>query len=99
MEAKSSKRNPKFSQVNSVMGNVTSSGAANVTATITVVQTNETVEVPMPGSYSILLDPEKLGTDTHELVFSAPGHAEVRHTVVIPDQKRERLDVELIQDS
>jgi len=89
------KPNPYFYKVNSVMGNITSGGDGVPNATVTIVQTGEVLQVEAHGSYSVVLDPVKLGTDTHELVFSAPGHKPLRRTVTIPDEQRIRLDVEL----
>jgi hypothetical protein len=86
---------PQFYKLNSVMGEVTSGGKAIPGATITVVKLNETVAVEKDGTYVLVLDPERLGSDTHELLFSAPKHKPKRHTVTVPANNQVRLDVEL----
>lgn len=87
--------NKYFYKENSVMGNITSDGKGVPDATITIVQTGEVVRVEAHGSYSVVLDPEVLGTNTHELVYAAPGLEPVRRTVTVPDDQRVRVDVEL----
>ena len=77
------------------MGEVTSGGKPIPGATITIVKLNETVAVEDNGTFVLVLDPERLGTNTHELLFSAPRYKPQRHTVDIPANNQVRLDVEL----
>ncbi len=86
---------PRLYKINSVIGEVTSKNLPIPGATITVVATEEEHAVAKNGTYVLELDPERLGSNTHELLFSAPGYKDQRHTVTIPQDKRIRLDVEL----
>jgi len=87
---------PQFYKRNSVMGSVTSGGAAVPGATITIVKTGERHAADETGTFVIVLDPDSLGTRQHELVFSAPGFVEQRQTVYVPVNKQVRLDVDLV---
>lgn len=90
------KANPLTHKRNAVLGAVTFEDRAIPGATITIVQTNETIPVRESGSYTLVLDPAKLGTNTHELVFSAPGFKDAHRTVTIPEWEAVELDVELV---
>ncbi len=87
---------PYFHRNNSVMGEVRSGGKAVPGATVTIVKTGESFPVEASGSYVIVLDPERLGSRGHELAFRAPGYAEQRHFVLVPENNQTRLDVELV---
>jgi carboxypeptidase family protein len=86
---------PRMYKINSVMGEVTAGGQPIPGATVTVVQTDEKIAVSESGTYAVVLDPVRLGTDTHELLFAAPGHKDQRRKVTVPANNRVRLDVEL----
>ncbi len=87
---------PHFYKLNSVTGSVLGAGDRAVPgATITIVGANERVPVEPSGVFVLVLDPKRLGTDTHELLFSAPGYEDQRHTVKIPTNNQVRLDVVL----
>lgn len=92
------KANPVTHKRNAVIGAVTFNDRAIPGATITIVQTSESIPVRESGAYTVVLDPEKLGTNTHELVFSAPGYKDERRTVTIPEWERIELDVELVPE-
>jgi len=83
-------------QLNSVMGAVKSGGKAVPGATVTIVATKESFPVEASGFYILVLDPAKLGPRPKELLFAAPGYAEQRHSVLVPENKRIRLDIELV---
>jgi hypothetical protein len=87
---------PKLYKLNSVMGEVKSGGKAVPGATVTIVATTESFPVEASGFYILVLDPAKLGKRPKELLFAAPGYAEQRHSVLVPENKRVRLDVELV---
>ena len=87
---------PNMYKLNSVMGEVKSAGKAVSNATVTVVITGEKFPVEASGFYIIVLDPAKLGKKPKELLFSAPGFADQTHSVLIPENKQVRLDVELV---
>jgi hypothetical protein len=87
---------PGLYKLNSVMGEVKSGGKAVPGATVTIVATKETFPVEAGGFYILVLDPAKLGKRPKELLFAAPGYAEQRHFVLVPENKQVRLDVELV---
>jgi hypothetical protein len=87
---------PKFHKLNSVVGEVKSGGKAVPGATVTIVATKETIPVEPSGFYVLVLDPAKLGKRPKELLFAAPGFAEQRHSVLVPENMQVRLDVELV---
>ena len=87
---------PSLYQLNSVMGEVKSGGKAVPGATVTIVATKENFPVEAGGFYILVLDPAKLGKRPKELLFAAPGYAEQRHSVLVPENKQVRLDVELV---
>ena len=87
---------PHFYKLNSVMGEVTAGGRPVAGATVTIVKTGESFPIDASGSYVLVLDPVRLGGRRHELAFSAPGHAEQRHFVLVPENNQTRLDVELV---
>jgi hypothetical protein len=87
---------PHFYKLNSVMGEITSGGRPVKGATVTIVKTSESFPVEESGSYVIVLDPVRLGGRRHELAFSAPGYAEQRHFVLVPENNQTRLDVDLV---
>jgi hypothetical protein len=87
---------PPFHKRNSVMGAVMSAGKAVPGSTITIVATGESLPIESSGSYVLVLDPAKLGKRPKELLFAAPGYVEQRHSVLIPENKQVRLDVELV---
>lgn len=87
---------PKMYKLNSVMGEVTSRGKAVEGATVTIAATGEKFPIEPSGFYILVLDPAKLGKRPKELLFAAPGYAEQRHSVLVPENKQIRLDVELI---
>jgi hypothetical protein len=87
---------PGFYKLNSVVGEVKSGGKAVPGATVTIVATGESLPVEAGGFYILVLDPAKLGKRPKELLFAAPGYAEQRHSVLVPENKQVRLDVELV---
>ena len=87
---------PRMDQPNSVLGEVKSGGKAVAGATVTIVATGESFPVEAGGFYLIVLDPAKLGHRPKELLFAAPGYTGQRHSVLVPENKRTRLDVELV---
>ncbi len=87
---------PGFYKLNSVVGEVKSAGKAVPGATVTIVSTQESFPVDAGGFYILVLDPAKLGKRPKELLFAAPGYAEQRHSVLVPENKQIRLDVELL---
>jgi len=87
---------PKLYKLNSVMGEVKSGGKPVPGATVTIVASQETFPVEASGFYILVLDPAKLGKRPKELLFAAPGYAEQRHSVLVPENKQIRLDVELV---
>src|SRR3974390_1808008 len=87
---------PNMYKLNSVMGEVKSGGKAVPGATVTIVATGESSPIEDSGFYLLVLDPAKLGKQSHELLFAAPGYAEQRHAVWVPENKQVRLDVELM---
>jgi len=87
---------PGFYKLNSVVGEVKSGGKAVPGATVTIVATKESFPVEASGFYILVLDPAKLGKRPKELLFAAPGYAEQRHSVLVPENKQVRLDVELV---
>ena len=87
---------PKMHKLNSVMGEVTSGGKAVPGATVTIVATGEHFPVEPSGFYILVLDPAKLGKRPKEILFAAPGYAEQRHSVLVPESKQIRLDIELV---
>jgi hypothetical protein len=87
---------PGIYKLNSVMGEVKSQGKAIAGATVTIVATGEKVPIEASGFYILVLDPAKLGKRPKELLFAAPGYAEQKHSVLIPENKQIRLDVELV---
>jgi hypothetical protein len=87
---------PNLYKRNSVMGEVKSAGKAVPGATVTIVATGEKFPVEESGFYIIVLDPAKLGKRPKELLFAAPGFAEQKHSVLVPENKQVRLDVELV---
>ena len=87
---------PRVYKLNSVKGTVLAGGKPVPGATVTILKTGESFPVPTTGSYVIVLDPVKLGGRGHELVFSAPGYAEQRHFVLVPENNQAYLDVELV---
>ncbi len=87
---------PKMYQLNSVMGEVKSGGSVVSGATVTVVATGENIPVEPNGFYIVVLDPAKLGNKPKDLIFKAPGYAEQRQSVLIPENKQVRLDVNLV---
>ncbi len=93
-----SQTNPKFDRPNSVFGNLRSDGAILRQATIEVVGTDLRVEVDGESTYSIVLDSAALGTETHELRFSSPGHVSQTHTVTVPPNKIVNLSVDLARE-
>jgi hypothetical protein len=95
-KASSMQSDPKLYKLNSVMGEVTSGGKAVPGATVTIVATKESFPVEESGFYILVLDPAKLGKRPKELLFAAPGFVEQRHSVLIPENKQVRLDVELV---
>lgn len=88
---------PKMYQLNSVMGEVKSGGKAVADATVTIVATGEKFPVEAGGFYILVLDPATLGKRPKELLFAAPGYEEQRHSVLVPENKQIRLDVELVR--
>ncbi len=87
---------PNMYKLNSVMGEVKSGGKAVPNATVTIVATGESIPVEAGGFYILVLDPAKLGKKPKELLFAAPGYAEQKHSVLVPENKQVRLDVELV---
>lgn len=87
---------PYFYKVNSVMGVVTSAGKPVPGATVTILKTKESFPIDPSGSYVVVLDPAKLGGRRHELSFTAPGYAEQRLFVTVPENNQTRVDVELM---
>jgi len=87
---------PNLYKLNSVMGEVKSAGKPVPGATVTIVATGEKIPIEDSGFYILVLDPAKLGKRPKELLFAAPGHTEQRHSVLIPENKQIRLDVELV---
>ena len=87
---------PRMHKLNSVMGEVKSGGKAVPGATVTIVATKESFPIDASGFYMLVLDPAKLGPRPKELLFAAPGYAEARHSVLVPENKQIRLDVELV---
>jgi len=87
---------PRLYKHNSVMGAVKSGGKPVPGATVTIVANQESFPVGPGGSYILVLDPAKLGSRPIELLFAAPGYAEQRHSVLVPENKQIRLDVELV---
>ena len=87
---------PQFYKHNSVVGGVKSGGKAVPGATVTIVATKESFPVDPSGFYIVVLDPAKLGHRPIELLFGAPGYVEQRHSVLVPENKQIRLDVELV---
>ena len=87
--------NPFYYKLNSVMGECLAGGKPVPGAKVTIVKTGESFPIEPSGAYVIVLDPEKLGARGHELAFSAPGYAEQRHFVMVPENNQTRLDVEL----
>jgi hypothetical protein len=86
---------PYFYKLNSVTGRVMAGGKPVKGAAITIVRANEKVPIEADGVYVLVLDPARFKSDTHELVFSAPGYVEQRITVTIPANNQVRVDVEL----
>lgn len=86
---------PRLYRVDSVMGNITCGGKPLAGATVTVVKSKAVVVAGAGGDYIVELDPKKLGSRHHELVFAAPGCASVTREVVLPDKQQLRIDVEL----
>jgi len=87
---------PRFHKPKSVIGAVMSGGKAVPGATVTIVATGESFPVESSGSYVVVLEPAKLGKRPKELLFAAPGCVEQRHSVLIPENKQIRLDIELV---
>lgn len=87
---------PRFYKLNSVFGEVTSGEKAVKGATITLVATKEVFPVEASGFYLLVLDPAKYGKRPKELLFSAPGYTEQRHSVSISEDMQTRLDVQLV---
>ena len=87
---------PSIYKLNSVMGEVKSGGKPVPGATVTIVATKESFPIEASGFYILVLDPAKLGKRPKELLFTAPGYAEQRQSVLIPENKQIRLDVELV---
>ena len=87
---------PGFYKLNSVVGEVKAGGKAVPSATVTIVATQESFPVDAGGFYILVLDPARLGKRPKELLFAAPGYREQRHSVLVPENKQVRLDVELV---
>jgi len=87
---------PKLYKLNSVMGEVKSGGKPVPGATVTIVATKESFPVKASGFYILVLDPAKFEKGPKELLFSAPGYTEQRHSVWVPENNQARLDVELV---
>jgi len=87
---------PELHKPNSVMGEVKSGGKGVPGATVTIVATGESLPIDASGFYILVLDPAKLGKRPKELLFAAPGYVDQRRSVLIPENKRIRLDVELV---
>ena len=86
---------PKTYVLNSVLGSIQCDGKPVANATIKIVQTGEIIEVDESGAFVVELDPKKLGTNMHRLVFSAPGFADQEHKLGIGDNDQVHLNVEL----
>lgn len=87
---------PRVYKLNSVMGSVLSGGKPVPGATVTILKTGESFPIDPTGAYVLVLDPVKLGGRGHELAFRAPGFAEQRHFVLVPENNQAYLDVELV---
>jgi len=87
---------PRVYKLNSVKGTVLAGGKPVPGATITILKTGESFPIDPTGSYVLVLDPVKLGGRGHELLFSAPGYAEQRHFVLVPENNQAYLDVVLV---
>ena len=86
---------PTFYRRSSVMGEVSSADGIVPNATISVVSSGETHSADETGTFVVVLDPEKLGTRQHELVFSADGFRDHREVVYVPKDKQVKVRVVL----
>lgn len=91
----SHRSHPDLYKKNAVWGSLTAGGQALSGATITVVRSNEVLEIDDSGTYALRLPEAEYGPPPpHELTFSRPGYLPQTHSVTVTESGVE-LNVDL----